>query len=215
MRFKFLLISFLAMVTFGLFTAWSGPLNHKTIRDVSFLGGDELFDDGWNTSEMYMEGKTRLEESIDPSNGTGIDPGKTAKSIEYNGTSVTAEFDDPEEDSSITYIENDIRISPRRNIYDKSQPRNLIVVAHYPDTRLKGVSYNDRPVDYDIFKFVGLKADGKNLKLPFTSKIELSQSLLDTLLLGHHDFEIQFEVGHIVIKANSSGDWKYETDAVE
>ncbi len=196
MRFKFLLISFLAMMTFGFFIAWSGPLNHKTMRDVSFFGGDELLDDGWNTSEMYTEGKTRLEESIDPSKGNGIDMGKAVTSIEYTGAIATSGFDNPE-DISITYIEKDIRISPRRNIYDKSQPRNLIVVAHHPDTRLKSVSYNDRPVDYDIFKFVGLKADGKNLKLPFTSKIELSQSLLDALPLGHHDFEFQFEDGTI------------------
>jgi alpha-D-xyloside xylohydrolase len=150
---------------------------------------------------------------VDPFNGTGIDQGKAAKSIEYNGTRVTAGFDDPEEDSDIIYVENDIRISPRRNVYDKSQPRNLIVVAHHPDTRLTSVSFNNRKIDYDIFEFEDLKADGQNLKLPFTSKVELSQSLFDTLQPGHHNFEFQFEDGSIrnykleVVDDETKGDY--------
>lgn len=97
--------------------------------------------------------------------------------------------------SGLTYIEGDIRISPKNNVFDKTAPRDLNFVVHHPDTRIDSLTYGGQKVEIDLFMFTNLGADGKSLNLPYTSKIDLKQDFLDNLAPGSHTFQFYFANG--------------------
>lgn len=97
----------------------------------------------------------------------------------------------------VEYIESDIRISPRNNVLDLNQPRDLFFVVHHPRTMLESITQNGQDVDYRIMMFDGIRTGGKDLHLPYTSRIDISTEYLSGLAPGLHTFDFHFADGTI------------------
>lgn len=98
---------------------------------------------------------------------------------------------------SVEYIESDIRISPRNNVFDLSSPRDLFFVVHHPRTMLESVTQNGQDVDYRIMMFDGMRTGGKDLLLPYTSRINISAEYASGLAPGQHAFVFHFADGTV------------------
>ena len=99
--------------------------------------------------------------------------------------------------SGLEYIEDRVRITPKNNVFDKSNPRDLNFVVHHPDTDLESITRNGEEVEFDYFVFTGLGADGQSLDLPETAKLDIKQDFLETLGLGKHTFKFNFTDGTV------------------
>lgn len=97
----------------------------------------------------------------------------------------------------VEYIESDIRISPRNNVLNLNQPRDLFFVVHHPRTMLESITQNGQDVDYRIMMFEGIRTGGKDLHLPYTSRIDISAEYLSGLAPGQHAFDFHFADGTV------------------
>ena len=97
--------------------------------------------------------------------------------------------------NDLKYIANNIRVSPQNNVFDKSNPRDLNFVVHHPKPSLEGIYHQGEPIEYQSFSFVDIVVDEKNLILPFTTKIDISQGFFAGLETGDHELEFRFENG--------------------
>ena len=123
--------------------------------------------------------------------------GLSTVSVILGVVSMTLGVADLHAQSGLEYVEDRVRITPKNNVFDKSNPRDLNFVVHHPDTDLESITRNGEEVEFDYFVFTGLGADGQSLDLPETAKLDIKQDFLETLGLGEHTLKFNFTDGTV------------------